>query len=577
MTDGPTGSRYRWWESGERSVEAEASWFAEEGLDFRLDQELFDSHEVVVFRGELWLGDRSTLASVHYPPAYGVGGHPIVVVPDLHLGRHQDPSGALCLDHPVLGKTAPMYGAEAVLRAQHLWDLWENDRDQLAREEADAPDPRANYYEYENDSAVTLLDADVSGFDAGFVRLGATELKPFRAGVARIRTSEPTQTTLDPGPGIESFVGAYEINGLWVRVPAPPPQTADELKSWIRDHHSEHFEELIKLTAAARQVQKRPDLPAVIAFVYPDEGPARGEIHDAWLFLVVHPDGKGQMARAFHLRTDERWLRQPRLEPLADKRVAIVGVGALGSPVADLLAKAGVGNFFLLDNDISTIGNRVRHQLDLTDLGRAKVRAIANRILRINPWAHVEIQGLRLGAAAPGEEKIQEVHDALIADFRASDIVINATAHDVTGRYCSRIAHEVDTPVLHAWVTAGAWGGRILLQRPVESGCIECLALSQKPETAPEGVEVSSVESDPEVREVMDRGCADPTFTGPGFELAAAAAAATRVAVQSLLSDEAYPSADFDLVTLNFRDETMANPSATYDRLPVHPECSICQ
>jgi len=551
MTDGPTGSRRRWWEGGERSVEAEASWFAEEGLDFRLDQELFDNHDVVVFRGELCLGDQTTPASVYYPPAYGVGGHPAVVASELRLGRHQDPSGALCLDHPVFGETVPMYGAEAALRAQRLWDLWENDRAQLEREEADAPDPRANYFEYESDSAVALIDVDVSGFDAGFIRLGALELKPFRAGVAQVRTSEPRESTLDPAPGLGSFVGPYEINGVWVRVPEPPPPTHAELEPWVKEHHARRVEELIRLTAAARQVYKKPDLPAVIAFVYPDEGPRRGQIHDAWLFLIIHQDGKGQMARAFHLRSDERWLRQPQLQPLEEKRLAVVGTGALGSPLVDLLAKAGVGNLLLLDHDISTIGNRVRHQLDLTDLGRNKVQAMANRVLRVNPWANVEVQGTRLGAAMHGlhEEKIQEVHDTLIGEFEACDIIVNATAHTVTGHYCSQIGQETNTPVLHTWVGAGAWAARILLQRPGQSGCTECLGLSQQPETTPQGVEIPCVERDPDAQEVMERGCADPTFTGPGFELVATAAA-TRVTVQVLLDGDGYPPPDFDLVTL---------------------------
>jgi hypothetical protein len=38
--------------------------------------------------------------------------------------------------------SAPMYGAEAAARASRLRELWETDRDQLYREEADAPDPR---------------------------------------------------------------------------------------------------------------------------------------------------------------------------------------------------------------------------------------------------------------------------------------------------------------------------------------------------------------------------------------------------------------------------------------------------
>lgn len=575
---GPTAKRVLWWEDGKASIEAEEAWFDEAGLDFRLDQRLFADHAVVVFRGALRLGNRTTPASVHYPPAYGVGGHPTVVAPELRLGRHQDPTGALCLDHAVLGQTAPMYGAEAVERAERLWHLWENDRDQLANEEADAPDPRANYYEYSRDSAVALIDIDVSGFDGGYFRLGAHGLKPFRAGIGEVRTAEPTESTLVTSAGVASFVGPYEINGRWIRVSEAPPATHRELEPWVREHCREQVEEVVKLTEASRQIKGDQNLPAVVAFVYPDEGPGRGEIHDAWLFLVIHPDGKGEMTRAFHLRSDERWLRQPQLHPLGLKKVAVIGLGALGSPLGDLLTKAGVGHLALVDPEIYTTGNRVRHQLDLSELGRAKVQAMADRLRRVDPWVAVDQYGMRLGASLHGAEleMQQKLHDDILQDFASCDLLVNTTANTIAGYYCSRLAHEIGVPILHAWVSAGAWGGRILLQRPGESGCTECLGLFQDPESTQECVDIPSVTDDPEVQEVQERGCADTTFTGPGFELAASAAATARVAVQCLLDGDGYPAADFDLVTLRFRDKDTALPTSVYSQLPVHPDCSIC-
>src|SRR5690606_20010045 len=127
----------------------------------------------------------------------------------------------------------------------------------------------------------------------------------------------------------------------------------------------------------------------------------------------------------------------------------------------------------------------------------------------------------------------------LVSDLARSDLIVNASADPVVGAYLSRIAWETDTPVLHAWVSAGAWGARLLVQRPGKSGCWDCLALAQ---TDGDG-QVPVVRSDPEVTEVAERGCADATFTGPGFEIAAAAAAAARVAVQVLLEDDGgYPA-----------------------------------
>lgn len=108
------------------------------------------------------------------------------------------------------------------------------------------------------------------------------------------------------------------------------------------------------------------------------------------------------------------------------------------------------------------------------------------------------------------------------------------------------------------------------------SGCLLCLAYAQ--EEAVEGSEpVPEVPDDPDVIEVLERGCADPTFTGAGFELTDAAAAAARVAVQCLLEGNGYPGRDFDLLTLSFRTSESAQRSAIHSRLPVHPDCTICQ
>lgn len=575
-----TARRHRWWEDEGFSIEAEEDRFGKAELDFRLDRELLDGHNVVVFRGRLRLGDETTPASVHFPPAYSDGGHPAVVAPELRLGRHQDPSGAMCLDHAAAGASKSMNGAEAVKLAEGLWDLWVNHRDRLADREADLPDPRANYYAYQRGSAVTLIDVDVSGMDAGHFRLGAHQLRPLRAAVSQVLSTKPEESTLPSAPGIEFLVGPYEISGSWIRVAEPPPVTHKELEPWVKEHHGRWADEVLALTDVARQHARRPDLPAVLAFVYPDEGPNRGETHDAWLFLVVHPDGKGHMARAFHLRDNERWLRQPHLKPLGARTVAIVGVGALGSPFADLMAKAGLKGLYLVDSDISTHGNRIRHQLDLTDVGRSKVRAIANRLMHVDPWSQISVQEMRLGVAVPGPEEaqLQMAHDAVLEEIEARDLLVNTSAHVITGFYCSRLAKLANRPILHAWVSSGAWGGRILLQRPGESACMECLGQHQADDEDADYQDkmVPQVESDPNIEEVRELGCADPTFTGPGFELTATAAAAARVAVQALLDGDGYPSADFDLVTLNFRDENTAMPTTRYTRLPVHPDCSIC-
>lgn len=564
----------RWWDSSQHSVEDEQAWFAESGLDFTLDEELFRSGEVVVFRGNLRFGERTSPATVVYPPAYDAGQHPSVVAPELDIGRHRAPNGALCLDHPVLGEMAPMCGAEAVERAEHLWRLWENDHAALHDEEADAPDPWANYVEYAEESAV-LVDLPEAPGESGYLDIGLSSLTPVRGSLLRLRQTHPGPREIIAAPtSVALLAGDRQVEGVWKRLDAPPPDPRlFALYDWLQSKHSSF------LKRALDYARTHPDsqMPALLGFVFPDEGSERGTYHDAWLFLIIRPGGQMEAQRPITLRRDETWIRQPNLSAMSPKTVAILGVGALGSQIASLLARTGIQRFLLVDHDVVTAGNRVRHELDLADVGRFKTTALADRLRRINPGCEVREQTQHLGGiGAPMLGAIQAADDQLASMLTSADLIINASADNTAGFHCAKLARATGTTVIHAWVGPGAWGARILIQsdNSPPSGCPECLARWQEGED----LEVPPMSEDPDPLEILEAGCADPSFTGPGFELTAAAAAATRVAVQLLAeqSGATYPPVNFDLLTLSFREVSLAQPKSRTSQVPVHPDCSIC-
>jgi len=77
---------------------------------------------------------------------------------------------------------------------------------------------------------------------------------------------------------------------------------------------------------------------------------------------------------------------------LISSKVAVFGIGGVGSFVVEGLARAGVGNFILVDNDNVSITN-LNRQLIATHktLNKSKVEVAKERILEINPNARVEI------------------------------------------------------------------------------------------------------------------------------------------------------------------------------------------
>lgn len=574
-------NRARWWERSELTVESQVDAIRRDGLEFELDEELLRSSGLVVFSGQLRLEDRRSPAHVVIPPGFDLGEHPVVIAPELDVGRHRSPHGPLCLDHSILGESEPMSGAEAIERAERLWWLWENDRAQLAVEEADAPDPWANYVDHTPGTSLTMIGAEVEGADRGYLHFGLTSLYPLRGALQKLRVTLPAALTAEiPDSPNAVLRGPFELIAPWLRLPVHPPvANLTEAIQWLEREHRALTERAIRHADALRA--EHPEMPALIGFVYPDEGPRRGEMHDTWMFVLVRPSRQVELPRPFVLRSNERWLRQPQLKGLATTKAAVVGVGALGSQVADLLARAGVGEIVLIDNDIVTPGNRTRHEVDLADLGRPKTLAVADRLRRVNPWISVATWEARLGTPFLGGASLSDVQrmdDEIAAILGDCDVVVNATANSTASSYLSAIANESGTPTIHSYVSAGAWGARLLVQRPGRSACWDCLAWWQTTpqKERPEGIAVPEVSEEHARQVVMERGCADPTFTGPGFELSAAASAAARSAVGLVLDDGGYPAPDFDLATLRFRGPNDQRTAMEYRNLAVHPDCTTC-
>ncbi len=89
----------------------------------------------------------------------------------------------------------------------------------------------------------------------------------------------------------------------------------------------------------------------------------------------------------------EMLIGRDALDRLAMSRVAVFGIGGVGSYVTEALARAGIGHFRLIDNDVVSLTNINRQLIALhSTIGRAKVDVMRARILDINPKAEVEVE-----------------------------------------------------------------------------------------------------------------------------------------------------------------------------------------
>ncbi len=78
------------------------------------------------------------------------------------------------------------------------------------------------------------------------------------------------------------------------------------------------------------------------------------------------------------------------IETLQKAKVAIFGIGGVGSFVVEGLVRAGIENFILVDNDNVSLTNLNRQIIATTKtIGKSKVEVAKERILEINPNAKV--------------------------------------------------------------------------------------------------------------------------------------------------------------------------------------------
>lgn len=81
---------------------------------------------------------------------------------------------------------------------------------------------------------------------------------------------------------------------------------------------------------------------------------------------------------------------------LKDATVGIAGLGGLGSNIALLLARSGVGKLVIADDDTVELSNIHRQCFPVDSIGMKKTDAVEREISRINPFCKVEKHDIRL-------------------------------------------------------------------------------------------------------------------------------------------------------------------------------------
>jgi molybdopterin/thiamine biosynthesis adenylyltransferase/ubiquitin-protein ligase len=146
---------------------------------------------------------------------------------------------------------------------------------------------------------------------------------------------------------------------------------------------------------------------------------------------------------------------------LRQKSVALIGCGSLGSKVATMLARCGVTNFYLVDDDVLMPDNFVRNDLDWRDVGSHKADGVARRLQFANPAADARVRRIQLAgmeSSGTGDEAIKAIG--------LCDLIFDATANPNVLNLLAMVAEVARKPIIWAEVFAGGIGGLIVRCRP---------------------------------------------------------------------------------------------------------------
>lgn len=402
---------------------------------------------------------------------------------------HRELDGSLCLvaedDHEGLWWTeAPPFLEHVTAWFEQAAAGWPDDRPDLDLD---------RYFEPSEDARLYLYD-DLTRYPSGFVRFrpAANNLMRIASGTKPAKSSKHSK---------DRFGYVANLDDVDV-----PPRSWDDISARISPS-----------VDLDRRIRNHTIEIVVLTY---SRGP-----HDGAITLEVWPTIDGSIAvRRLSSGADTDAAKSARsglLAPeLRGRRVAVVGVGALGSFVADTLVRSGVQNLTLLDGDVVMPGNLVRHLVGPEAVGRSKVEAVKQHLVDRSGIAAADITVVH-HAITSGDEAVE-----LLSEH---DLVVNATADFTTTALLHVSARALSSRIISTAIQNGGTSYRIDVLPPLDGA--EPLP--------PSSVVVKQPES-----ELFEAGCGSPISPTPPYAVIEAAAATVRHAIGLLVDRPLHPAGE---------------------------------
>jgi hypothetical protein len=394
---------------------------------------------------------------------------------------------------------------------------------------------------------------------------GAQPTNPrMRAYVRRVfnRTGEPVAEWTMPLP--LGLAGGRVVRVPWYRLDSvllPRPDVGPRLTQLRQAHFG--------------GPGRREDLPGRVSirpyvFLHPIELDET-RTGDGWLVGLEWGDAKdfrvrpgaalkGAVIPIMRAGRSDMGVRVPAISALAGRKITVVGVGALGAPIAIELARNGVGRLTLVDFDVVEPGNSVRWPLGAPAWGKPKVSALKEHIEAHFPGCEVEprAHALGMGSTPTDDELLTEV-------LTGTDLLIDASASHGVNRLLWDRTQRRGVPMIQLGATPEVRGGTVV-HYPVGGPCVLCL---QRARIAGIVDEPAGIDDE---RRMQPPGCGERTFVGADYDLQELSLQAVRQAI-AVVSGNLGASV-VDTLDLAVEGDRSAPPAWRRQTLEASAECN---
>jgi hypothetical protein len=172
---------------------------------------------------------------------------------------------------------------------------------------------------------------------------------------------------------------------------------------------------------------------------------------------------------AVHRHTREYLLTRgglPEVQSQTSQRIAIIGCGAVGGYLANLLAQNGYQELTLVDYDIFQAENCYRHILSKLYVGIPKVIALKGYL----EGSYIDLSITPVVDSA--------INWATPENIAGHSIIISATGNPTLDRRLNQLFHQHDSSgqiFLSTWLEPVGLGGHVVLASTESQGCLNCL------------------------------------------------------------------------------------------------------